>query len=79
MKTICKIGQKIVMSQDGDAVDVMEKNAAQYPGACVEVVSDDEFYSAMNSQVEPVKILEPVERLRLFLAQNPDVLELINQ
>ena len=43
MKTVCIINNKIVMSQDGDAIEAMTLNAAQYEGATVQVITDEEF------------------------------------
>ena len=43
MKTICMLNDKVIMSQDGDALVAMEANAAQYPSAIASVVSDEEY------------------------------------
>lgn len=65
MKTICALNGRIILSQDGEARAAMEKNASQYPGAVVSVVTDDEFASLLAAQ--PVSIEEQraeIERQR---------------
>jgi hypothetical protein len=37
------LNDKVIMSQDGDALVAMEANAAQYPSAIASVVSDEEY------------------------------------
>jgi hypothetical protein len=49
MKTVCLLNNKVIMSQDGDAVEAMTQNAEQYPGSTVEVVSDEEFNNLINT------------------------------
>lgn len=41
---------RIVMSQDGEGIEAMERNAAQYPGAAAKVVSDSEYAALMAAQ-----------------------------
>lgn len=48
MKTICVLNGKVVMMQSGDALVAMKSNAAQYPGAVANVVTDEE-YAAMTA------------------------------
>ncbi len=50
MRTICTLNGRIIMSQDGNALAIMQKNAAQYPGAVARVVTDDEFKTLEAAQ-----------------------------
>ena len=43
MKTVCLLNNKVIMSQDGEAVEAMTLNAFQYEGATVEIITDEEF------------------------------------
>lgn len=55
MKTICVLDGKIIMSQGGDAAEVMALNAEQHPGATVEVIEDSEFDLRMAAQEDARK------------------------
>lgn len=50
MKTICTLNGRIIMSQDGEALETMTANAAQYAGAMAAVVTDDEFIALVVAQ-----------------------------
>jgi len=52
MKTICALDGRIIMSQDGDATESMQKNAAQYAGSSVAVIDDSEFDLLITRQTE---------------------------
>lgn len=52
MKTICTLDGRIIMSQDGDALATMERNAAQYPGAVASVVTDEAFAALVAAQAD---------------------------
>lgn len=50
MKTICVLNNRIIMSQEGDALETMTANAKQHPGAEVSVVTDDKYESLKAAQ-----------------------------
>ena len=50
MKTICTLNGRIIMSQDGEALEAMRANAAQHRGAVVGVVTDEEYASLIATQ-----------------------------
>lgn len=52
MKTVCIIDNKIVMSQDGEALEAMTLNAAQYEGAVVQIITNDAFDTMMAANVD---------------------------
>jgi len=52
MKTVCLLNYKVIMSQDGEAVEAMTQNAQQYAGATVEVVTDEKFNSLIALNVD---------------------------
>ena len=49
MKTVCLLNNKVIMSQDGEAVEAMTLNAQQYSSSTVQVVTDDEFAALINT------------------------------
>jgi len=54
MKTICLLNNKIIMSQDGEAVEAMTLNAEQYSGSTVSVVTDEEFNILINTTEDKI-------------------------
>lgn len=51
MKTICTLNGRIIMSQDGEALETMTANAAQYAGAVASVIPDEEYFDLMRAQL----------------------------
>ena len=70
MKTICILNDKVIMSQDGDALVAMEANAAQYPSAIASVVSDEEYTR--------LTLPEPPTYQELRQAEYPSVQECVH-
>lgn len=50
MQTICELNGRILMSQGGEHSEAMQRNAEQYPGATVRVVTDEEFNGLLAAQ-----------------------------
>lgn len=67
MKTICTLNGKIVMSQDGDALEAMQKNAAQYPGAVASVVTDTEYTQLIESQPKTTEEQNSIIKIQIDL------------
>lgn len=78
MKTICVLDGRIVMSQDGDAIDTMTQNASQFPGAVVSVVSDEEFATRMDAQKPPTDIHDQIESESRLALRSGALYELID-
>lgn len=57
MKTICTLDGRIIMSQDGDALATMERNATQYPGAVASVVTDEAFAALVAEQADSADLI----------------------
>lgn len=71
MKTICTLNGRIIMSQDGNALAAMQKNAEQYEGAEVSIISDEDFSSVLSAQVAQVAASENQRALDEVLAIFP--------
>ena len=65
MKTVCLLNNKVIMSQDGDAVEAMTQNAEQYAGAIVEVVSDEEFNNLINTNETKIALCKTTAKAKL--------------
>lgn len=68
MKTIATLNGVILMSQDGEALEAMQANAAQY-GAEASVVTDEEYAALVAAQPQPAPAVVSMRQARLALLQ----------
>ena len=68
MKTIATLNGVMLMSQDGEALEAMQANAAQY-GAEASVVTDLEYAALVAAQQQPSPTVVSMRQARLALLQ----------